>query len=124
MRGKAASPGATVSRGRHMPEMVAVSAASAGRRGLIGQATNAETADFEEASQGGGGADQQAGACGFDLNAVVADQPGNGQRRIRRILRRLDQREGEARFAGAGRPANQYGVRADQDRGGVEGGGV
>ena len=83
---------------------------------LIGEVPDAEAAHLDKAGQRGGGADQQAGTCGFDVNPVVADQPDEGQGGC------LDQVEGQTRFAATGGPANQHGLGADQDGGGVEGG--
>ena len=61
--------------------------------------------------------DHQLPCDGFEMDAVVADQHG---RRNLPGAPGQDEIEGEARFAGAGGPADQHGAIADQHRGGVD----
>ena len=84
---------------------------------LIGKATEPEPADFDQAGKRRGRPHQQAALDGFDVHAVVANEPRERQYTVQPGL---DQREGEPRLSRARRPADQYGARTDEDSRGVE----
>ena len=72
--------------------------------GLMGQPPNAEPAHLDEAGEGRGGAHQQPPGGRFYFGAIVGDEPDERQMPG---VRSRDEVEGEARFAGAGRAANE-----------------
>ncbi len=86
---------------------------------FIGEATEPKPADFDQAGKRRGRPHQQAAVGGFDVHAVVANEPHEWQHTV---CPRLDQRENEARLSRAGRSADQYGARTDEDGRGVDGG--
>ena len=89
------------------------------RHRLVGQAPDAEAADFEHAGERRGRAHQQAAGASLDISAVVRHQPREGQRAL---CGRLQQLPDQMRFAGAGGSADQRGLGADENGGGVDGG--
>ncbi len=86
---------------------------------LIGEATEPKPADFDQAGKRRGWPHQQAAVGGFDVHAIVANEPRERQHTVHPGL---DQREGEPRLSRAGRPADQYGARTGEDGRGVDGG--
>ena len=85
---------------------------------LVGQPPNAEPTHLDETGEGRGGTDQQPAGGRFDLGAIISDQAGEPQLPG---VRRRDQVEGETRFAGAGRTANEDCARAHEHRRRVNG---
>ena len=81
------------------------------------QAADSEPADLDQTRERLSGTDQHAAMRGFDMHAVITDEP---RERQRAALPGLDQRERETGFSRAGRAADQDRARADENRGGVD----
>ena len=88
------------------------------RDGFRRKAPDSKPADFDQAGERSGRTYQQAPVRGLDMNAVIADEACERQGAG---FARPDQRKRETGFAGAGRAADQYGARANQDSRGVQG---
>jgi len=86
--------------------------------GLMGQPPDAKPAHFDEAGEDRRRAHQQPAGGGFDFRTIVGDEPG--ERQPPGISSR-DEAEGEARFAGAGRAANENRARAHEHRRSMDG---
>ena len=63
---------------------------------LVGEATEPDPADFDQASKRSGRPHQQAAVGGLDMHAIIADQPCEWQHIVRPGL---DQRESEPRLS-------------------------
>ena len=86
------------------------------RTRLVGEADDADTTHFNEASQTVGGPHQQPPARCLEMHAVIADKSGEWQDAG---ASGGDQREGQPRLPRTGRTADQNRPRAGKDRGSV-----
>src|ERR1700723_3709389 len=75
---------------------------------------DSEAANFNEAGQGRRRANHQRGLMGPDMDAVVSDQPGGGDMACAAGQQEV---EGQARFAGPRRSANENGAISHPHRG-------